>query len=89
VQQVLHGLGITHSLHKLRHAYGTAMYAASNDLRMVQEVMGHSSPNTTAGYVGYAHGVAHDAADRITAGAGLAAPARPLRVIGKDQAAAG
>lgn len=47
----LHGLGITESLHSLRHRFGTQMYAVSTDLRMTQEVMGHGSPSTTSGYV--------------------------------------
>lgn len=36
--------------HQLRHRYGTVAYQLSRDLRMVQEQMGHASPQTTAGY---------------------------------------
>lgn len=42
--------GIQATMHQLRHRYGTVAYQLSRDLRMVQEVMGHASPNTTAGY---------------------------------------
>jgi integrase/recombinase XerC len=42
--------GVEATLHQLRHRYGTVGYQLSRDLRMVQEQMGHSSPQTTAGY---------------------------------------
>jgi integrase/recombinase XerC len=38
------------TMHQLRHRYGTIAYQISRDLRMVQEQLGHSSPQTTAGY---------------------------------------
>jgi integrase len=36
--------------HTLRHRFATQAYAANNDLRAVQELLGHSSPTTTAIY---------------------------------------
>ena len=42
--------GIDATAHQLRHRYGTVAYQLSHDLRMVQEQLGHASPNTTAGY---------------------------------------
>jgi integrase/recombinase XerC len=42
--------GIEATMHQLRHRYGTVAYQISRDLRMVQEQMGHASPQTTAGY---------------------------------------
>lgn len=42
--------GVEATMHQLRHRYGTIAYQLSHDLRMVQELMGHSSPQTTAGY---------------------------------------
>lgn len=42
--------GIEATMHQLRHRYGTVAYQVSRDLRMVQNQMGHASPNTTAGY---------------------------------------
>ena len=61
----LHGLGITESLHGLRHRFGTIMYAVSRDLRVVQETMGHSSPATTASYVAWSNTAAVNAVQLI------------------------
>lgn len=46
----LHSVGVPDSLHTLRHRYGTAIYQASHDLRLTQDLLGHANPNTTAGY---------------------------------------
>jgi integrase/recombinase XerC len=37
--------------HRLRHTYGTELAAAGIDLLALRELMGHSSPETTASYV--------------------------------------
>lgn len=37
--------------HTLRHRFATAAYAAERDIRAVQELLGHSKPETTARYV--------------------------------------
>jgi integrase/recombinase XerC len=37
--------------HRLRHTYGTELAAAGMDLLALRELMGHSSPETTAAYV--------------------------------------
>lgn len=37
--------------HRLRHTYGTELAAAGIDLLVLRELMGHVSPETTAGYV--------------------------------------
>jgi len=50
----LHRLGIEHSAHHLRHRFGTQLYAKTHDLRLVQDLMGHADPKTTAGYVSVA-----------------------------------
>lgn len=42
--------GVPMTSHQLRHRYGTALYAASRDLLIVQRLMRHASPVTTAGY---------------------------------------
>lgn len=49
----LRSLGIAHSAHSLRHRYATALYRASRDLLLVQRLLGHSSPATTAIYAQY------------------------------------
>ena len=40
-----------YSTHTLRHRCATTAYAATRDLRAVQELLGHAKPETTAGYV--------------------------------------
>ena len=45
------GLPPRYSIHSLRHTYATILYKASGyNLRLVQQQLGHSSPNTTAVY---------------------------------------
>lgn len=50
VRAVARKASVPVSCHQLRHRYGTALYAASHDLLLVQRLMRHSSPATTAGY---------------------------------------
>lgn len=49
----LHACGIADTIHQLRHRFGTMTYRASKDLRLVQELLGHADPATTAGYAAY------------------------------------
>ena len=51
----LRGQGIPASLHQFRHWFGTETWRASRDLRLVQELLGHASPVTTAGYTMYSN----------------------------------
>ena len=43
------GLGKLHP-HMLRHTFGTRLYNVEQDLRFVQDLLGHASPTTTAIY---------------------------------------
>jgi integrase/recombinase XerC len=49
----LHASGSTATLHALRHWFGTGTYHECRDLRVVQELMGHAQPSTTAGYAAF------------------------------------
>lgn len=49
----LRSLEIPETLHQLRHWFGTTVYRESRDLRLTQELMGHASPLTTAGYAAW------------------------------------
>lgn len=50
VSKFFAGLGVKGSIHRVRHNFGTDLVEAGNDLRVVQELMRHSSLATTAGY---------------------------------------
>lgn len=49
----LRAMGITETLHQLRHRFGTVVQRTGKDIRVTQELMGHSDPKTTAGYAAY------------------------------------
>jgi len=63
----LHSMAITHNMHSIRHRAATAWYAESRDLRLVQELLGHASPETTAGYAALVPGEAADVVGRVAA----------------------
>jgi len=44
------GLKTQYSIHSARHTYGTMLYRATKDLRMVQKQLGHSSSKITEVY---------------------------------------
>lgn len=53
VNGFMHDHGVAASIHSARHWYGTNIYRITKDIRLVQEMMGHSSPATTAIYAAY------------------------------------
>ena len=57
----LHEVGITETLHQLRHRFASTTYQSCRDIRAVQELLGHASPTTTSRYAAVASGVAIDA----------------------------
>lgn len=65
VAEHLQDQGMRFTLHQCRHLFGTSLYRDSRDLRMVQEMLGHSSPTTTAGYAAYAPSDAVRAINRL------------------------
>jgi site-specific recombinase XerC len=46
--QFLREAGVGATAHQLRHLFGSTTYANTRDLRTVQELLGHASPETTA-----------------------------------------
>lgn len=61
-------LNIDATAHQLRHWFGTKVYAESQDLRVTQELLGHSSPTTTTVYVAYSVASARRAVESLGAG---------------------
>jgi integrase/recombinase XerC len=55
INRYLHAVGINASAHMCRHWFGSEIYANTLDIRTTQELMGHSDPSTTAGYIAYSH----------------------------------
>lgn len=56
--------GSAATLHQLRHRYATQFYQRS-DIRTTQEVLGHSSPATTAGYADWDRAAAAEVAEEL------------------------
>ena len=49
----LRSLGVDATMHSLRHAFVSWLYAETQDLRLAQEMARHSDPRTTAGYAAF------------------------------------
>ena len=64
---VSQALGKGYTMHTLRHRFASQAYAATRDLRAVQELLGHSKPETTAVYAAVPDGARTSA----VAGVGL------------------
>lgn len=58
-------IGLPYTLHQLRHRFGTQHYKICRDIRATQELMGHSSPTTTAKYVALAQRSGSRSMDRL------------------------
>lgn len=68
IRQHLVACGIVASAHMLRHWFATTVYEESgSDLRMVQELLGHSSPTTTAIYTRWSRSRSVDVVASMTA----------------------
>jgi integrase/recombinase XerC len=59
----LHGMGITDTLHQCRHRFATTAYQSCQDIRAVQDLLGHASPTTTAIYAASASVVSRSAVE--------------------------
>ena len=63
----LHDHGFPETLHQLRHRFGTQAYAVDHDLRLVQELLGHRRPETTAGYAAWNQNAAAGVIEKLPA----------------------
>lgn len=59
----LHEMDIIETLHQLRHRFATVTYRACQDIRAVQDLLGHASPATTAIYAASASAIAIEAVE--------------------------
>jgi integrase/recombinase XerC len=76
----LHACGIAGTLHCARHRFATVLLQQTHDLRLVQELLGHQSPESTAIYTAYDQGLA------VAAVEALPVPAH-LRAVGEEETA--
>ncbi len=68
MRRYLHGRGVQASAHQLRHWFATESYELSGgDLRLVQELLGHASPATTAIYTAWSQPRAAAVVTRLSA----------------------
>lgn len=61
----LRSIGIPDTFHSLRHRFGTQLYQGTQDIRLVQDMLGHSNPSTTALYAAWDREKAADAVARL------------------------
>lgn len=50
----LRASGVNATAHQIRHWFATELYRSTHDIRLVQEMLGHASPSTTAIYTAFA-----------------------------------
>jgi integrase len=66
--QFLHDNHVQATAHQLRHWFGTELYKSTNDLRLTQEMLGHSDPGTTAVYTAFSRRGAAEAVSSLSFG---------------------
>lgn len=67
-EALLRRAGVADSrLHAARHTAGTLMLATGTDIRVIQEILGHSRITVTERYVDVAEGIKKEAVDRVAA----------------------
>ena len=69
ISKYLDEMGIDATAHMCRHWFATEVYGACHDIRITQELLGHSDPSTTAGYIAYSHVEAAAAVGSLKIGA--------------------
>ena len=59
-------IGVSATAHMMRHWCGTQLLRVTGDLRVVQEILGHSDPGTTAVYAAWSKQEARRAVDALS-----------------------
>lgn len=62
----LHGIGINDTGHAARHRFATGVYELGRDIRIVQELLGHKDPATTAVYTAFSQREAAELVGALT-----------------------
>ena len=68
VGEYLREAGLPFTLHMCRHRFATAFYRQTLDIRALQELLGHTSPTTTALYAAYSVERSASAVDALSTG---------------------
>lgn len=84
--RLLHRLGFPETIHTLRHYFGTTIYGLSQDIRLTQELMGHSSPTVTAVYAAWNNEAAASVVGKLKLAEVLDSPRTPQLLLGDAQA---
>lgn len=66
----LRDIGLDATAHQFRHWFGSRTYKGCKDIRVVQELMGHSSPSVTAVYAAFSEEESMRVVKGLTAGQG-------------------
>ncbi len=61
----LRSCGTNATFHQARHRFASTLYRQTHDLRLVQELLGHTDPATTAGYAAYDRSGAAEAVNNL------------------------
>ena len=70
IRAYLKDVGINATAHQLRHWFATNVYAAGHDIRVTQDLLGHSNPSTTGAYIAFSHVDAMAAVKSLRLGSG-------------------
>lgn len=74
----LRSVGSTSTLHTLRHFFATSAYAIGNDIRAVQELLGHAAVSSTAIYTKVNSARTAAIVNAMPAGDALSKPPEPM-----------
>jgi integrase/recombinase XerC len=78
ISDYLHSIGVEATAHRARHWFGTAVWAATKDLRVTQEMLRHANPQTSSIYTRFDNELATAAVQGLQVGEPKTQPATDL-----------